>query len=114
MLDIDVFGEEINIDGVDLIAVREYRTSARSGNRNLNYPGLHGDFLEIFFRTEDYIAEREKLPVHGNICYVDNRRYTVEDITDEQGMAHLLLAAYRQNTVRVDTLNKNTVKMGLI
>ena len=114
MLNLDVFGEEILIDGVNLKAVREYSTNAKSGNRNLNYPGLHGDFVEIFFRVSDYIESRQRLMRHGEICYLDNRRYTVEEITDEQGMAHLKLSAYRQNTVRVDTANINAAKLGLI
>lgn len=98
MLNLDEFGEKIEMNEVELQAVLESTTKQKSGNRNLNYPGLHGDFLEIFFRIEDYISEEKQLMKQGEICYVNGKRYTVESVTDEQGMAHLMLAEYRQKT----------------
>lgn len=98
MLNLDEFGEKIMINDVEIQAVTEETTKAKSGNRQLNYPGMHGDFLEVFFRIEDYVTEEKKLMRHGEICYVNGKRYTVESVTDEQGMAHLMLAEYRQKT----------------
>ena len=102
MLNLDVFAEEINLDEVCIKSIVENRTGFKSGNQNLNYPGLHGDFVELFFRVEDYIKSRKRLMRNGEICFLNGKRYTVESVTDEQGMAHLLISAYRQNTLRKD------------
>ena len=102
MMNVEEFGEEIIIDDVELRAVAEESTAQKSGNRNLNYPGLHGDFLEIYFCVEDYIAERERLMKHGEVCHVNGKRYDVVQCTDEQGMCHLILSAYRQEQVRMN------------
>ena len=100
MLNVDEFAEEIDIDGVKLLAVSDYTTKDKSGNQNLNYPGLHGDFIELYFKVSDYIESRQRLMRNGEICYVNKKRYTVDEIIEEQGLAHLILSEYRQNTLR--------------
>lgn len=100
MLNLEEFGEIINIDDCEIQAVIEVSTNQKSGNRQLNYPALHGDFLELYFRTEDFLKYKSRLMIHGDICHVNGVRYDVEECTDEQGMTHLLLSAYRQNKVQ--------------
>lgn len=95
------FAEEIELDKIKIMAVVEHRTAEKSGNQNLNYPGLHGDFVEVYFKVSEYEVERQRLMKQGEICYLNGKRYTVEEITNEQGMAHLKLSEYRQNTVRM-------------
>lgn len=89
------FAEEIELGKVKILAVIEHKTAEKSGNQNLNYPGLHGDFVEVYFKVADY---EPRLMKHGEICYLNGKRYTVEEVTNEQGMAHLKLSEYRQNT----------------
>lgn len=107
MLELDEFAELLRIDGVIVRAVVDNYTAKKSGNANLNFKGLMGDFLEIFFRTMDYCRKRERLPRYGEICFVYSpdwdaeKRFVVESSTDELGMAHLVLSAYRDYKIDV-------------
>lgn len=108
MLDLTEFAEYVTIDGVILKAVIENHTEEKSGTDKKNFRGLFGDFTEIFFRTADYCKKRERLPRHGETCYIFShewnceKRFVVDSCTDEMGMAHLILAAYRQDTLRAE------------
>ena len=113
MLNLDEFAEYIELDNVIIRAMILENTSQKSGNRQLNYTGLHGDFTEIFFRTCDYTVKRGRIPKHGEISCVRGKRYTVDRCEDEQGMCHLILSAYRQNTVNINAFNIAEAK-GLI
>lgn len=110
MLDLTEFADLVKIDGVILKAVIENHTADRSGNDKKNFKGLFGDFTEIFFRTKDYCQKRERLPRNGEVCMVFShewnceKRFIVESCTDEMGMAHLILAAYRQDTLRSESI----------
>ena len=110
MLDLNEFAEFVRIDGLILKAVIENHTADKSGNDKKNFKGLFGDFTEIFFRTQDYCKKRERLPRNGEICKVYSeewkleKRFVVESCVDEMGMAHLILSAYRQDTLRGETL----------
>lgn len=99
-MNIGEFAEDIELDKIEIRAVIENHTAEKSGNQNLNYPGLHGDFVEVYFKVADYVEERKRLMRQGEICYLNGKRYTVAEVTDEQGMAHLILSEYRQNTLR--------------
>lgn len=110
MLDLTEFAELVRIDGVNLRAVIENHTAKKSGNDKKNFKGLFGDFTEIFFRTCDYCGKRERLPRNGEICMVYSeewkceKRFIVEQCTDEMGMTHLILSAYRQDTLRSEEI----------
>ena len=110
MLDLDEFAEIVKIDGVLLRAIVENHTADKSGNEKKNFKGLFGDFTEIFFRVSDYCDKRKRLPRNGEVCFVDSeeynaeKRFIVESCTDEFGMAHLILSAYRQNTLRTEEI----------
>lgn len=100
MLDLGEFAKYMNFNDLIIRAVVEENTAQKSGNRNLNFTGLYGDFIELYFRVEDYISKKERLPVHGEVCYLNGKRYEVVKCIDEQGMAHLVLSGYRQNTLK--------------
>lgn len=110
MLDLTEFAELVKIDGVILRAVIENHTADKSGNDKKNFKGLFGDFTEIYFRTQDYCRKRERLPRNGEVCYVYSnewkcdKRFHVESCVDEMGMAHLILSAYRQDTLRSEEI----------
>ena len=73
------------------------RTAEKSGRLQETFEGLHGDFVELYFKTAEYAG---RLPVQGEWCYVDGRRYEVCSSEDELGMSHITLAAYRQSVMR--------------
>lgn len=110
MLDLDEMGELVKIDGVILKAVIDKHTAKKSGNEKKNFKMLFGDFIEVFFRTEDYCRKRERLPHQGEVCYLYSdewkldKRFVVESCAAEFGMAHLILSAYRQNNLRAEEI----------
>lgn len=94
------FAEFVTLDEIYLRAQVTSYTAQKSGNRQLNFPALHGDFVTIYFKTSDYIGKKERLPRHGEWIWLDGVRYDVESCTDQKGIARLELAAYRQNDLR--------------
>ena len=102
MLELDEFAEFVRIDDVIVRAVIQRSTDDKSGNDKKNFKGLFGDFIEIFFRTQDYLNKKNRLPHNGETCHIFSRewnvekRFIVESAADEMGMFHMTLAAYRQ------------------
>ena len=108
ILRLDEFAECVKIDGVILRAAVEKSTAQKSGNLKLNYKGLLGDFLTLYFRSADYVGKRERLPRYGERVKVFSdewrceKLFSVESCADELGICTLTLGAYRQNTLRVN------------
>ena len=102
----DEFAEWVKIDGVILRAVVEKSTAQKSANLKLNFKGLMGDFVTLYFRSSDYNGKRERLPRNGERVkvYSDewacDKLFNVVSCTDELGICTLVLDAYRQNTLR--------------
>ena len=111
ILFLDEFAEWVKIDGIILRAVVEKSTAQKSGNVKLNYKGLMGDFLTLYFRSSDYNGKRERLPRNGERVkvYSDewhcDKLFNVVSCVDELGICTLVLDAYRQNTLRGVTVN---------
>ena len=103
---LDELAEYVRIDGVIVKAVTEKSTAQKSGNLKLNYKGLFGDFITLYFRATDYNGKRERLPRHGERVKVYSDEWACEKMFNvvsceaESGMVTLILDAYRQNTVR--------------
>ena len=108
ILQLDEFAEYVKIDGVILKAVVEKSTAQKSGSRQLNYKGLMGDFVTLYFRTYDYIGKKNRLPRHDERVkvYSDewscDKLFNVVSCQDELGICTLVLDAYRQNTARIN------------
>ena len=104
--DLDIFVESeefaqfVTLDGIYLRAQVDSYTSQKSGNASLNFDALHGDFVTLYFKTADYCGKKKRLPVHGEQIWLDGKRYDVESCEDQLGITKLVLAAYRQNTLR--------------
>lgn len=99
-VELDEFGRLTWIDGVLLPAQIIERTADKSNRQNETFAGLHGDFTTIYFATDHYIKKRERIPRHGEIIYVNGKRFTVESSREEQGITKIVASAYRQNTLR--------------
>ena len=99
-LELEEFGEEIVIDGVKLIGVISTYTQEKSARMTETFEGLHGDWQEIYFRTEDYCAVKKFLPKHGDWTIINGKRYDVLTSADQSGIAKIICAAYRQNSLR--------------
>ncbi|MBD3878214.1 MAG: hypothetical protein SR1Q5_00810 [Quinella sp. 1Q5] len=95
------FAEEVLIDGIKCKAQLMVHTADKSNRQNETFPGLHGEFTEIFFKTEPYLAEHKKLPHRGDITLINGKRYEVVKAEDELGLMHLILSSYRANKPRV-------------
>ncbi|MBR1645182.1 MAG: hypothetical protein IJ774_05435 [Selenomonadaceae bacterium] len=104
--DLDIFVESeefaqfVTLDGIYLRAQVDSSTAQKSGNASLNFDALHGDFLTLYFKTADYCGKKQRLPVHGEQIWMNEKRYDVESCEDQLGITKLTLAAYRQNTLR--------------
>lgn len=111
ILMLDEFAEYVKINDVILKAVVEKSTAQKSGNMKLNFKGLMGDFVTLYFRTSDYNGKRERVPRHGERVkvYSDewacDKLFNVVSCQDELGICTLVLDAYRQNTLRGVTVN---------
>lgn len=98
-LELDEWGEYAVLDGVLLQVQRQHiRTAQKSGVQSQNYDQLHGDFVKVFFRAEDYLRKRKRLPHEGDICLLNDTRFDVVSVKDDFGLIGMNLAAYRQNT----------------
>ena len=75
-------------------------SKARSELVRNTFDRLEGDFVELYFRTQDYTATRKRLPRYGEWCFVNGKRFEVVSSQDDLGVAHLVLASYRQPTLR--------------
>ena len=95
-LNLDEFGELVDVDGVELPAQIIKYTSEKSTRQNESYSMLHGDFVTIYFRAETYLAAKQRLPKKNDWIVVNKVRYTVESSQEECGICKVVAAAYRQ------------------
>lgn len=103
---LDEFAELVIIDEVELPAQFLTHTEKKSSQEKMNFGGLHGDFAEIFFKTQDYLNYREKIPKQGDYCRINGKRYDVISSADEKGITRLVLSAYRQGIPRNKQANR--------
>ncbi len=96
----DEFAEMHVINGVEIAAVVNKYTQAKSSSESKTFPILHGDFVEVCFKTSDFIAAKERLPKHGDRIKVDGRMYSVENCENEHGITIIILNAYRQSLTK--------------
>lgn len=89
----DEFAEEVKIDGVKLRVQKLSHTAQKSARLSGTFDALHGDFVTLYFKAEDY---PKKLPAQGAWVLVDGKRYDVLTSENELGIAKLVCAAYRQ------------------
>ena len=97
VLDIGEFGQLSLIDNVIMKAQKVYWTEKMSSREDRNYTGLYGDFVTIYFKAEDYLRKRKKLPKQGDWVFIDGKRYQVQSCQDELGLVSLIVKTYRQN-----------------
>lgn len=94
------FAEEVLIDGIKCRAQWLSHTADKSNRQTETFAGLYGEFSELFFMTEPYLAEHKKLPHRGDTVLVNGERYEVTKAEDELGILHLILSSYRSNRPR--------------
>ena len=98
-LELEEFAQLITLEGVELRGQVIKYTAEKSQRLAMQYGGLHGDFVQVYFATDEYLAAGKALPVQGQWVLLDGRRYDVVSCEDQQGLTRLVLSAYRQ-TVR--------------
>ena len=99
-VELEEFAEMVDVDGIELPAQLMTQSKERSKLVRDQFPRLEGDFTELFFRADDYTAIKKRLPRVHELCYVNGKRYDVISCENELGLCHLVLAAYRQPTLR--------------
>lgn len=111
-INIDEFGEIAEIDEVKLPAIiiehtgdKKHEEVASKHEAFYIHPVLHGilligDYIEVYFKTADYVAVHGRIPKNSEFVYVNSKRYRVERAMDEQGITLLVVAADRMNTPR--------------
>ena len=99
-VDSDEFAQFVKLDGITLRAQVTASTQKASGTASLNFEGLHGDFVTLFFKTADYCGKKQRIPRQGEQCWFNDMRYDVVRCFDTLGITKLELSAYRQNTLR--------------
>lgn len=112
-VNIEEFGEWVNLDGVKLRAVVIKNTGSRSRADIVQrtktgiylHPDLHsipliGDFVIIYFRTAEYTRERERIPKYSEFIELDGKRYKVEGSQETFGLTRLDCAIDSMNQPR--------------
>ena len=94
------FAEEIELDGVKLTGQVISHTAEKSGRLQETFDGLHGDFITLYFKTDDYCSARKRIPREGEWAMINGKRYDVMNAADELGITRLICSAYRQNVLR--------------
>lgn len=112
-VELNEFAELTWIDGVLLPAQVIERTADKSNRQNETFAGLHGDFTTVYYPTAPFIKKRERIQRHGEIVYVNGKRYTVESAREEHGITKLVCSAYRQNTLRQNSFGEDDPYGGL-
>lgn len=109
-LEIEEFGEMIEIDSIKILAILIQHTGdlniANVASKHEAYyvhPDLHsqpkiGKFCTVYFKTADYVSKRGRIPKHTEFCYVQGVRYQVESSIDEMGITKLELTTDAMNT----------------
>lgn len=90
-LNLEEFGEEHDVNGQVIPCVFQTLTQEKSGAESKNFPGLHGDFMTLHFRT----ILIDPLPQNGENIRIDGKRYTVDNVEDMLGMTRVTLSSYR-------------------
>lgn len=98
-LNVEEFGEVINLDGLEFKAQLSIKTAEHSGGSTKNYAGLYGDIVELHFKTQEYLEVR-RLPNQGEQVTLNGKKYYVRSSIDYLGIAKLELESYRQGQVR--------------
>ena len=96
-VELDEFAQEVEVDGVTLRAQKISHTAAKSQRLTETYDMLHGSFVTLYFKRDDY---NKKMPVHGQSLIVDGKRFDVLSSEEELGIVKLVLSAYRQPSLR--------------
>lgn len=107
-INLNEFAEYVEIDGVILQAQVQYRSEKAAGLKMRMFEAvrgelmqpLHGDYVQMFFRTADYCAKMERLPFQNEYCHVNKKKYKVISCKDEMGITRLILSDYRQEQLR--------------
>ena len=97
----DEFAEKVNLDGLLLDAQLNTFTQEISSNEKKLHLGLHGDFIELHFKTDDYISVRKRLPFQGELCTLNGKKFYVKSSVDDLGIAKLTLDSYRMGQKRI-------------
>ena len=94
------FAEYVELDEMMIQAQVQYRTEKASSLKSETFDELHGDYVKIFFRTDDYCRKCERLPVQGEFVHINGKLYKVLTCKDEMGITRLAVSAYRQGQLR--------------
>lgn len=109
-IDIDEFGEMSEIDDIKIQAIVIKRTAdlklADIAHKNKAYyihPDLHatlliGNYIVVYFKTEDYVKERGRIPKHTEFCRINGVRYKVEESADTAGITRIIATTDSMNT----------------
>lgn len=100
----DEFAETIDVDGVSCKAVVFCSTREKSARQSETFEPLFGDFTTIYFKTEEFLTARGKIPEKGDRVSINGERFVVEQSNDELGMTKLICSAYRQPRPRLGDL----------
>ena len=92
--------EYVELDEMMIQAQVQYRTEKASSLKSETFDELHGDYVKIFFRTDDYCRKNERLPVQGEFVHINKKLYKVLTCKDEMGITRLTVSAYRQGQLR--------------
>lgn len=96
----DEFAEEVDVDGIKCAAQLMTYTADKSNRLQETFAGLHGEFSELYFMAEPYLAAHQKTPHRGDVVLVNGERYEVVRAENELGILHMIVSSYRANKPR--------------
>ena len=94
---LDELAEFVNIDGVILRCQIARHTEKISGNEKKVFDGLHGDFISLSFRKDDYCTKKRRIPKQGDAIYINAKKYFVQKSRYEFGVIYLEASENRQS-----------------
>ena len=103
----DEFACEVEVDGVKMSAQVIRSTRDKSQRLQEQFEPLFGDFTTIYFKTEEFLVARGKVPAKGDRIFIDNNRFEVAESRDEQGITKLICSAYRQPKPRLGDFRRD-------
>ena len=96
---LDELAEFVNIDGVILRCQIAKHTEKISGSEKKVFEGLHGDFITLSFRKNDYCTKRRKIPKQGDVVYINAKKYFVQKSRNELDVVYLEVSENRQSVI---------------
>lgn len=105
-INLDEFGEIVNLDGAEISAVVTYSTTKLKNDKPSSIhkiaPSMHarnlvGNSLTIHFKTAEYLAARGRIPKQSEFITFNGKRLKVQEAVTLEGITRLICSKDSMN-----------------